>query len=100
MIVAEKLANERMGGAAMECGHLLTIWVMGTALVRMQMESGICFHPGWEISQIQSPCTTNIAHIRTKDTATPESKALTRSKRVQRQRIDYTAGFSFAAAKG
>ena len=54
---------------------------MGTTSGRTQIDPGICFHPGCVISHTQYACTTNMAHSRTKSTATPEGIRLAKRER-------------------
>ena len=77
MIVAENRADKQTDGGTREGDNLLMIWAMGTARGRIQIESGTCFHPGCAISHSQYACAVNMAHIRTKATATPKGKELT-----------------------
>jgi hypothetical protein len=57
------------------------IWAMGMAREKIQMDPGTSFHPGWVISHTQYACTVNMAHIRTKDAATPEGKGLAQHRK-------------------
>ena len=62
-------------------------WVIGTASVRIQIDPGISFHPGCVISHIQYPCTVNMIHIKTNNTAAPERKGLVRHRKGVKDRI-------------
>ena len=48
--------------------------MIGTAFGRTHIDPGISFHPGCVISHTQYACTVNMAHSRTKNTATPGGK--------------------------
>ena len=87
MIVAENRADEQTDGDTREGDNLLVIWAMGTARERIQMDPGTCFHPGCVISHTQYACTVNMAHIRTKDIATPEGRGLAQHKKDIKDKI-------------
>ena len=72
---------------------------MGTAFGRTQIDPGICFHPGSVISHTQYACTVNMAHSRTKNTATPEGKGLTQREGRSRIEFSYIVGSSSVAAR-
>jgi len=44
------------------------------------MDPGICFHPVYANSHTQYACTINMTNCRTKNTATPGDKKLTRHR--------------------
>ena len=81
MTVAENWTDKQMDRGTRRGGNSLMTWVMGTASVRIQMDPGICFHPGRVISHTQYACTVNMIHIRTNNTATPERKGLVRHQK-------------------
>jgi hypothetical protein len=100
MTVAGNHADKQTDASTREGRNLLITWVIGTARGRTQMDSGTCFHPGWVISHTQYACTVNMAHIRTKDTATPEGQGLTQHRKDGGDGLSYIIGFSSVAARG
>jgi hypothetical protein len=100
MIVAESRTGKQIDGGRRESSNLLMIWVMGMAREKIQMDPGTSFHPGWVISHTQYACTVNMAHIRTKNAATPEGKGLAQHRKDIGTGFAYIAEFSSAGVRG
>ena len=60
---------------------VLTTWVIGTEYGRMQMDPGICFHPGYVISHTQYACIIDMTNSTPKNAATPEDEGSVRHKK-------------------
>lgn len=100
MIVAENRSHEQIDGDMREDGNLLMIWVIGTAFERTQMDPGTCFHPGCVISHTQYACTVRMAHIRTKDIATPDGQRLAQHRKDLEDKIRVHIRIFFCSRQG
>ena len=100
MTVAENRADKQTDRGTREGDNLLMIRATGTDRGKMQMDPGICFHPGRMISHSQNTCATNTAHIRTKDTTTPEDKGLAQHRNCVEDKLLVHSRIIFCSRQG
>jgi len=100
MTVAENRADKQTDRGTREGDNLLMIRATGTDRGKMQMDPGTCFHPGRVISHSQNTCTTNTAHIRTKDATTPEDKGLVQDRKCVEDKFLVHSRIIFCSRQG